>query len=374
MLKKLLLCSLLLGATRVFATASISEEAIKLFGTEEAKGRIAKGALFIDGEFVRAPYSVTREGNVILVNGKVASRLTPKPKSDEPEEVEPEEPEEVETVEEEDSTEGSDEMPTLDESDFATSTSTPKPSEIEKRLASKGGSIDDRLAAKRRRADLKSQSKGGFNTGLDADGKKVAYNPEALFEEADYTYTPPSKPEPKAVPYIRPEAQLSAKERAELAKAREAKRAAIDAEEDAAGAQPETSGDEEIADAETSSDEAFSALSEAEVERYTKALTARRKAIENTLKVDGLVLLSSSSFAVKAEKRPTMWRFMLDLPKHFEESSSDSLCSKWSTTVPRGYLQLIHKHRSENEANMKTILLRIKREAKSAKERSRSRL
>lgn len=372
MLKRLLLCSVLLVATRVFATDGISEEAIKLFGSEEAKGRIAKGALFIDGEFIRAPYSVTREGNVILVNGKVASRLTPKPKAEESEEVEPEESAE-EDVAEADSTEGSDEMPTLDDSDFATSTSTPKTSEIDKRLASKGGSIDDRLAAKRKRSELKSQSKGGFNTGVDADGNKTGYDPEALFEEADYTYTPPSKPEPKAVPYIRPETQLSAKERAEQAKARDAELASQDSD-DSAEESPEESGDEEIAESGASSDEFLAALSEAEVERYTKALTARRRAIENTLKVDGLILLSSSSFAVKAEKRPTMWRFMLSLPELCEESSPSELYSKWGTTVPRGYLQLIHRNRADNLTNMKTILLRIKREAKAAKERSRNRI
>lgn len=375
MLKQLLFCSVLLGATCTFATAGVSDEAVKIFGSEEAKERIAKGAVFIDGEFIRAPYSVTREGNVILVNGKIANRFTVEAKAEEPE-PEVEEIEESTEPEVEDDS-GSDEMPTLDDSDFDTPTTAKKTSEIEKRLASKGGSIDDRLAAKKKRLELKNESKGGFNTGLDENGKKISsYDPEALFEESDYTYTPPSKPEPKAVPYIRPEAQLSAKERAEQAKARDAEIAARGSSDDEPDIGEGGDGSDEIGDVEiaAASEESFEGLSEKEIALYTRRFAARRAAIENALKVNGLVLLSSTTDGVKAEKQNIMRRFMLDLPELCEASSSKPLIDKWGKMLPRAYLQLIYNNRDKNTAASKTLILRIKRETKNEARRSRNRI
>lgn len=379
MLKKLLLCSVLMGAATVFATAGVSDEAVKIFGSEEAKERVSKGALFIDGEFVRGPYSVTREGNVILVNGKIASRFTVKVKADEPEpeveETEDEAPEE--TAEEEVSTEGSDDMPTLDDSDFSTPAKTTRTSTIEKKLAGKSGGIEAKLAAQKKKKELKQQSKGTFNTGRDADGSKTTYDPEALFEEADYTYTQPSKPEPPAVPYIRPEAQLSAKERAERAKAKDAEIAArgtardeAEAEDVAEADEPEVDNSTEVAD----SGESFEGLSDADAKRYTAAFNKRRDLIERSLKMNRLVLLSAASSGMKTEKQPIMWRFMQDLPTLCDSDSATKLISKWGTTVQPGYLKLIHENRKKNEPAMKTIINRIKREAKAAKERSRNRI
>lgn len=379
MLKKLLLCSVLLGAVPAFATAGVSDEAVKIFGTDEAKERIAKGALFIDGLFIRGPYSVTREGNVILVNGRIANRFKVKASAGEPE------PEEEEPVADADASEAeipeieeapeeaSDEVPTLD--DVAPARSTAKqPSAIEKRLATRGGGIDDRLAARKKQQDLKKASAAGsFNTG-----KGTGYDPEALFEEADYTYTPPSKPEPKAVPYIRPEAQLSAKERAAKAKAKDAeimaRASAKDEADTGADVAEADTADADDVPAVAAADESFDGLSDKEIAAYTKRFAARRAAIESALKVNGLVLLSSASDGVKAEKQPIMWRFMQDLPALCEASSSEKLLSKWGKLLPRAYLQLIYDNREKNATNMKTILLRIKRESKAAKERSRNRI
>lgn len=375
MLKKLVLCSVLLGTSCAFATAGVSGEAVKLFGSEEAKERVAKGALFIDGVFVRGPYSVTREGNVILVNGRIANRFKAEAKADEPEpEPEPEIAETDSAGEDEipELDDPADDMPSLDDSP-APAAAADKPSEIEKRLASRGGGIEDRLAAKRKKQELKaSSSSGSFNTS------NSAYDPEALFEEADYTYTPPSKPEPKAVPYIRPEAQLSAKERAAKAKARDAEiMARASAKDDAdSGADADVAGSDnaDTAPAVAAADESFDGLSEKEIAAYTKRFAARRTAIENALKVNGLVLLSSATDGVKAEKQPIMWRFMQDLPTLCEADSSEKLLAKWGKMLPRAYLQLIYENHDKNAANMKTLLLRIKRESKAAKQRSRNRL
>ena len=53
-----------------------TEASIIVFGEAKAtKERIDKGATFIDGRFIRGPYTVTRQGNVILVNGQPAAHL-----------------------------------------------------------------------------------------------------------------------------------------------------------------------------------------------------------------------------------------------------------------------------------------------------------
>lgn len=381
MLKKLLLCSVLMGATSVFATAGVSDEAVKIFGTAEAKERVAKGALFIDGEFIRGPYSVTREGNVILVNGKIASRFTVKARAeeDEPkvEETVTEEAVEEETATEESAEEvadSSDEMPTLDESDFDSPAKTTQTSTIEKKLAGKSGGIEAKLAAKQKKKDLKKQSQGTFNTGS-------SYDPEALFEEADYTYTPPSKPEPKAVPYIRPEAALSAKERAEKAKAKDAEIAARSTKRDEADDtadvdtvdETDDTGDTDVAVSDDST-ETFGDLSDVDVKRYTAAFDKRRALIEAALKRDYLVFLSSASSGMAQKPRNIMWNFVQTLPDLCEADSSKKLMDKWGTVFPRSYLQRIYENREKNATSMKILILRVKREAKAAKERSRNRI
>lgn len=370
MLKKLLLCTALLGAACSFATPGVSDEAVRIFGSEEAKERVSRGALFIDGVFVRGPYSITREGNVILVNGRIANRFKVAAKTAEPEP----EPAEAEPETGDDAAEEigeSDEMPSLEESDYAApAAETRQTSTIEKKLAARGGGIEARLAAKKRKQDLKASSSGSFNTGS-------SYDPEALFEEADYTYTPPSKPEPKAVPYIRPEAQLSAKERAAKAKAKDAEMMArsagnADADSDAdTGSNTVDSKTDAVADA---ADETFEGLSDKEIAAYTKRFAARRAAIENTLKANGLVLLVSTTDSVKAEKPSIMWRFIPDLAELCEADSSARLIAKWEKVIPRAYLQLMYDNRKENDAAMKTLLLRVKRESKAARERSRNRI
>lgn len=369
MLKQILLCLALGGATAVFAAEGVSEMATQLFGTEEAEKRVSDGAVFIDGQFVRAPYSVTRKGNVILVNGRIASRFKVEANAaklaaaaGEDEGKDASGSGEGYVSEEDGASIGSDDTPTLEDSPAATE-SAAKTSAIDAKLAKRGGgSIEERLAAKRKARDLKSASaSGSFNTDA------VAKDPMALFEEADYTYTPPSKPEAKPVPYVRPAAQKPIAER--MAEAR-AKDATAQKTAMRTAAAEETEGDDE-GDEDVVAVEEFDDLTEEEIERYTKAFTARRARIEKVLAADGMVLLSSASSGMKAVPRSTMWRFVQQVGPLCDAPGVAKLQNQWGTALPRGYLQRIYDNRAENEKNMKTLILRVKRESKNAKQRSR---
>lgn len=371
---KQLLCSLaLMGASAVFATEGVSEMAEQLFGKEEAGKRVSEGVVFIDGQFVRGPYSVTREGNVILVNGRIASRFKVEAAAakaaaaagdghsasgSESDVVSEEEGEAI----------GSEPAPTLDDAPAAKGAAAPKTSAIDAKLAKQkgGGSIEERLAAKKRSKDLKAASAtGSFNS--EASGA----DPMALFEEADYTYTPPSKPEPPAVPYVRPAAQKPMAERMAEARKKDAaatqKAMTVKADEPAA-----EEGDDEGGD--LIAVESFDDLTEEEIDAYTKKFTARRAEIEKTLAADGLVCLSSATSGMKSVKRTTAWRFVLQYEELCAAKDASKLQGKWGTTLPRGYLQKMYDNRTENLKNMKTLTSRIKRSDKAAKERAKNRL
>ena len=75
MLKRMLMVAALMGAGLAAAAEEVSDMAIQLFGKEESGKRVETGALFIDGLYIKGPYEVTRQGNVIFINGRVASRF-----------------------------------------------------------------------------------------------------------------------------------------------------------------------------------------------------------------------------------------------------------------------------------------------------------
>ncbi|HIV09820.1 MAG TPA: hypothetical protein IAC79_06885, partial [Candidatus Spyradenecus faecavium] len=75
MLKRVLMVAALACAGWATAAEEVSDMAIQLFGKEETGKRVETGALFIDGLYVKGPYEVTRQGNVIFINGRVASRF-----------------------------------------------------------------------------------------------------------------------------------------------------------------------------------------------------------------------------------------------------------------------------------------------------------
>lgn len=377
MLKHFLLSVALSGAVCAFATEGVNEMATQLFGSEEAEKRVSDGVVFIDGCFLRGPYSVTREGNVILVNGQIASRFkveaaAAKAAAERAASAGAADPglgergSEGRVSDEEGETIGSEPTPELDASGAASGGGT-KPSAIEAKLAKQkgGGSIEERLAAKQRAKNLKAESsKGAFNQ------EATPADPMALFEEADYTYTPPSKPEPKAVPYVRPAAQKSMAERAAEAKQKDAAatQKAMTVQE---GAEEE---DGEEAEGEEIAIEEFDDLTEEEIEAYTKKFAARREQIEKALNADGMVLLSSATSGLKIVKRPTMWKFIPQFEALAKEKNASKLVGKWGKVVPPAYLQKMFDQRTESLKNMKTLLLRIKREQREAEKRKKSRL
>ena len=226
-------------------------------------------------------------------------------------------------------------------------------------VSAKGGGIAGRLANQRRAQNLSEQSaKGSFNTEPTGD-------PEALFEEADYTYTPPSRPEPKAVPYVRPGAQKDMSQRLADAKkadaAQEAKRTAK--------AEPAPAGDDdEIAT------ESFDDLTEAEIAAYTKRFAKRRADLEKILENDCLLLLSSQTSGAQYKNRSTMWRFVLQLDTLCAAPTASKLIAQWRATLPASYLQRIFDNRAANGEAMKTLILRVRREAKALQERSKNRI
>lgn len=369
MVKKLLLSVVLLGATGLFATEGVSDMAVQLFGKEGASKRVSTGVVFIDGLYERAPYSVTREGNVILINGRVASRFKVESATagmrataaaaaaHDPAAQEP-------TISEEGGAViGSEPTPQLVSS---RKTSGKTPSALEAKMAKQypnGAGLEAKLAAQKKAKDLKAaSSKGSFNTESNGSG-----DPMALFEEADYTYTPPSKPEPKAVPYVRPSTTQAfsdkvAKDKARAAEVAAKAKAAADEQ-----AEEESEG-EEIAT------EDFDNLTEEEIADLTKRASERRAKLEKLLEADSLILLSSTTSAAKVEKKAVMQRFVVSLEKLCSGASADKLQAQWGRTLPRGYLQRIYDNRESNLPAMKTLILRVNREVKAAREKAGRRL
>ncbi len=372
MVKQLLLGLALCGAMVLSATEGVSDMAVQLFGKEAAGKRVEKGAVFIDGLYVKAPYSVSREGNVILINGQIASRFKVESAvagaMATAREAAKNDPamQGGEVSDEAGATLGSDDTPTLDAAAKGTKASGgKKPSALEAKIAKQyagGTGLDAKLAAQKKAKELKeASSKGAFN-----ESSAGTNDPMALFEEADYTYTPPSKPEPPAVPYVRPAAKASFAEIAAKNKAR--------AEEVAAKAAAAAAGEAEDAESEEIATEDFENLSEEEIAAITKKAADRRALLEKLLEADTLVLLSSNTSAAKTQKKPVMQRFVVSLEKLCSAASADALVKQWGKAIPASYLRKIYDNRESNAPEMKTLLLRVNREVKEAKDRSSRRL
>ncbi len=324
-MKNWMMSLLLVCLTTALHAAGASDVAKNIFGSREAeKKNIEKGAIFIDGNFIPAPYTLKREGNLILVNDRVAARFLVDDKEDE--------------------AEGED-SPELQDSATPARRQSARDAEQEKRLKAeefrkkgmKGGSLADK--AKAREKAKAPKPKAEFNREASSSGGN------GLFEEADYTYTPPSKPEPKAVPYIRPAAKKSLKEIV-------AERDAIDAAK-------------RVDTAALAADEAFKALDEEEVARYRKSLDARLAKIEEALQKDALVFFISTNMNMKLEGRKTMYKFVANFEKD-AKGKADAFVKEWPD-LPKAYLKRIHTNRSTNLKQMKTLIARVTRELKAAK-------
>ncbi len=352
MVKRLVLCAAMVCAMSAMATEGVAEMAVELFGKEPAKKSVEKGALFIDGLFIKAPYSVSREGNVILVNGRIASRFAVGGAADEKAEAD------ARAAQSDPAADGTGAV--SDEDGATIGSNDTAPSAIDAKVAKKKGkgSIEDRLNAKKRAKNLKEKSSAGtFNQ------EATSGDPTALFEEADYTFTPPSKPEPKAVPYIRPGAKKSMGEQFAAAKAKEAEAQA----KNKAAAAEGTVEDEQIAV------ENFDNLTEEEIAKLTKMVTAFRSLVEKSLEQDRLVFLSSTNSGAKAEKKPIMQRFVVTLKKLCEAPDDSRLIRQWGKTLPEGYLSRIYNNREANTAEMKELVQRVAADVKAERAKAGSR-
>ena len=69
-----------------------------------------------------------------------------------------------------------------------------------------------------------------------------------------------------------------------------------------------------------------------------------------------------------------MQRFVVGLEKLCSGASADKLQAQWGKMLPRAYLQRIYDNRESNLPAMKTLLLRVNREVKAAKEKAGRRL
>ena len=347
MLKRVLAVAALLCAGWAMATEGVSDMAVQLFGRESADKRVETGALFIDGLYVKGPYSVTREGNVILVNGKVASRLKVEARAKaEAERQAALAAERAKAAEE--ARQAAQDRETARRAERA----TPKA-----RREIRGGLKEQLAQQKRDKAIQDASGQQGFNT------EAAGGDPTALFEEADYTYTPPARPEPKAVPYIRPGAKQNLRQRI----------AARDERESAAKARQQAA-EEDSDEAEEAVSEAFDDLTEAEIDAYSKQFAKRRADLEKILANDCLLLLSSQSSGASYKGRATMWRFVTQLGDLCAAGNANRLINAWGKEIPRAYLRRIYDNRAANSTEMEALIRRANEALEDARRRSERRI
>ena len=347
MLKRVLTVAALLCAGWATATEGVSDMATQLFGKESAAKRVETGALFIDGRYVKGPYAVTREGNVILINGQIASRLKVEARAKaEAERQAALAAERAKAAEE--ARQAAQDRETARRAERA----APKA-----RQNIRGGLKERQAQQKRDKAIQDASGQSGFNT------EATGGDPTALFEEADYTYTPPARPEPKAVPYIRPGAKQNLRQRIA---ARDERVAAAKAKTQAAEA--------EGADAEEVATENFDDLTEAEIDAYAKQFAKRRADLEKILANDCLLLLSSQSSGASYKGRTTMWRFVTQLGDLCAAGNANRLIAAWGKEIPRAYLRRIYDNRAANSTEMESLIRRANDALEDVRRRSERRI
>lgn len=326
MIKRMALA--LAALVAVFSLARAQDEvnplAVSLFGETDG-AKVSTGVVFIDGLLIPAPYTVSQKGNVIFVNGKVASRFS---------------------VEHEEETAASDDAPVLEDNP-APSRSSASPSSASRSVAMPKAMspAERRAAAAREKAKREIRPTGGFNTDPNPNAGATA-----LFEEADYTYTPPKKPEPKAIPYVRP-AAVSGSDRIAKMKAVEAeKRAKLEAARAAA------------AEAAERAVENFDSLTEDEIAAYKEQFTKRRDILEKALKSDNLIFLSSGVSSTALYPKAEMAQFMVAFYKAI--SKDDPKTMAVNSKMKAAYLNDIWANRDKSKDALAPILKRIVAEAK----------
>lgn len=327
MIKRMALALAALVAVFSLARAQdgVDPLAVSLFGETDG-AKVSTGVVFIDGLLIPAPYTVSQKGNVIFVNGKIASRFS---------------------VEHKEETAASDDAPVLEDNP-APSRSSASPSSASRSVAMPKAMspAERRAAAAREKAKREIRPTGGFNTDPNPNAGATA-----LFEEADYTYTPPKKPEPKAIPYVRP-AAVSGSDRIAKMKAVEAeKRAKLEAARAAAAAE-----------AAERAVENFDSLTEDEIAAYKEQFTKRRDVLEKALKADNLIFLSSGVSSTALYPKAEMAQFMVAFYKAI--SKDDPKTMAVNSKMKAAYLNDIWANRDRSKDALAPILKRIVAEAK----------
>ena len=354
MLKRVLMVAALACAGWATAAEEVSDMAIQLFGKEETGKRVETGALFIDGLYVKGPYEVTRQGNVIFINGRVASRFKVEAKAKAA--AEQKAAQEAAAKERADAQAKAAEEARQAAADRRTAARAQSGGATPRQRQNIRGGLKERQAQKQRdKAIAAASGQAGFNT------EAAGGDPTALFEEADYTYTPPDRPEPKAVPYVRPGAKQNLRQRI----------AARDERVAAAKKQPQA---EAADDGEEIATENFDDLTDEEIKAYTEQFAKRRATLEALLARDSLLLLSSQTSGALYKNQSTMQRFVTQLNGLCQAGNAGKLVSAWGKEIPRAYLQRIYNNRTANSTEMESLVRRAKDALEAARKRSESRI
>lgn len=363
------------GATGLAASGPVTilPEAVTLFG--EAEGKPVKtGYVFIDGRFVRPPYKVGRKGNGIFINGMLFQKLTisATPVAA-PEEVNPEPPKaavapapaaapsKVKTA-----------ADALGIGDLIDSDDAP---------GAEGGYVSKEEAPsilpkapepKVAVAPASPLGRPAAPLQLSGQKKKKKYDANDLFEEADYTFTPPKRPEPPAVPYVRPAAEKSMKERMEEAKERDAARAAAGgssalpvavAEEEDDGTIPDDGAPEEV--------ESFEGFDEVRVANAQKSMDTLCRKYEALLKRGDLVYGGTTGGPVGYYNAKAALTFIRALPEWLKLTSSTdfemAVQSKGHLTLDLTVVQQIFENRMVNSAPIVAVVKQMDREEAARK-------
>lgn len=306
----------------VQAKEEVNPLALSLFGETEGKA-VETGAVFIDGLLIRAPYTVSQKGNVILINGTVASRFS------------------VRHEESDAAAPQSDAAPELE--DFP---APRRPAVAQNRgiaMPKAMSPAERRALAAKEKAKREIRPTGSFNTDPNPNAGATA-----LFEEADYTYTPPKKPEPKAIPYVRP-AQVSGSERIAKMKAVEAeKRAKLEAARAARAAEEEAA---------SRAVESFDNLTEEEIASYREQFVKRREILETALEKDSLIFLRSGISATALYPKAEMAQFMVAFYKAIAQD--DPKLMNVNRKMKADYLSDVWANHDKSKAALAPILKRI---------------
>lgn len=347
---------------------TILPEAVALFGESEG-APIRTGIVFVDGRFVRPPYKVSRRGNGIFINGQLFQKLmiapTP-PASEEPDEASAPAPAPAPEPKTASDAGATDEKAADDVPDLKVDVDEKVPDVDAAGYVPEG--VDNvRAPTLSGQRSTSLTPMGGSRQA--ADAKKKQFDPNDLFEDADFTFSLPRRPEPKAVPYVRPAAEKSMKERAEEARAKEAaeaerrKAAAAASAEGGAAVTPSVRPAVEPA----GSAESFEGFDQARVEAAQKSMDALCKRYEALLKRGDLVYggtLSPRGSYIKRVGEP----FFKALPELLSITTAADFTAKVQAqgfvAIDSRLTQLIFQHRVFNRSPVTTYVKQMEREAR----------